>query len=119
MNMPDILEVTIKQPDDQPIGIDLPIGFKGKLAQSRGFADLDPRISRSGTHDDDHPIGLEAEHDAWPTRSRVTDDGLTTEQRQRVTPKEPLERLRGSSLHIRNKRRQRIRRSRRNKNINY
>ena len=87
------------QTDSLPIGINLPIG----LDPNRGFADLDPRISRSGTHNDDHPIGLEAEHDARPTQSRVNNDDLTKTQRHRVTPKEPLERLRGSSLLIRNK----------------
>ena len=76
------------------------VGPKPRIYRSasscRSGSDLDPRISRSGPYNDDHPIGLNGKHDARPTRSRVNDDHITMTQGQRPTPKEPLERLRRS-----------------------
>ena len=60
---------TIKQPDDQPIGIDLPIGFKGKLAHSRSA----PTCRSGSTQAEDLPTwtrGLaDREHTTMITRS--------------------------------------------------
>ena len=99
------------------------VGPKPRIYRSasscRSGSDLDPRISRSGPYNDDHPIGLNGK----PTLGRLRAESKTMDTRRyrdkRPTSKEPLERLRRSFGPLNKFWRQRIRRRRKNTTLLY
>ena len=97
------------------------VGPKPRICRS--FADQvqaeDPRISRSGSTDYDHPIGLQGPTDTRPTRNRVRDDEMTMTQGTEANSKGAVGTAQREFGRLKRKRRQRIRRRRLNLTLTY